>query len=355
VTQAADITTPERALLHLRFPELVEPLPRLALGRGPTPVRELVTLPGPEAPVWAKDDGLYGSPAGGNKTRKLEWTLADALRRGHTAIVTLGGLGTNHGLATALHARERGLRTVLLLVDQPVDEHVRRQLERLERSGAVLYRTHGAIRTAGALPWAMLRHADPRARKLPYFLTVGGSSPLGCLGMVEGALELARQVDAGELPEPSHAVVALGSGGTAAGLMLGMKLAGLRTRVVAILVTDKLRLSRRTVARLALRTLALLRRRGAAVPAISISADDLDVKTRWLGAGYGHPTPNAEWARTLAAREGLALEPVYTGKAMAALLELRGEGALGPGPVLFWNTHGPPGTPGPQPAERRAA
>lgn len=333
----------ERALLHERFPELLESLPRLALGRGPTPVRELTALPGAGASLWVKDDGLYGSLVAGNKTRKLEWTLADALRRRRTAIVTLGALGTNHGLATACYAREQGLRTVLLLVDQPVDAHVRRQLDRLERSGAVLYRTHGTIRTTGALPWAMLRHADLRARKLPYFLTVGGSSPLGCLGVVEAALELAQQVDAGELPEPSHAVVALGSGGTAAGLMLGLRLGGLRTRVVAILVTDKLRLSERTVARLARRTLALLRRRGAAVPGISTSADDLDVETRWLGGGYGHPTPEAERARELAARDGLALEPVYTGKAMAALMELRSEGAFG-GPVLFWNTHGPPGT-----------
>jgi D-cysteine desulfhydrase len=347
VTQPVETAASESPLLHQRFPELAQSLPRLVLGRGPTPVRQLLTLPGPGPPVWAKDEGRYGFAAGGNKTRKLEWTLADALGRRRTAIVTLGALGTNHGLATALYARERGLRTVLLLVDQPVDEHVRRQLERLERSGAVVYRTHGAIRTAAALPWAMLRHADPRARKLPYFLTVGGSSPLGCLGVVEGALELARQVDAGELPEPSHVVVALGSGGTAAGLVLGLRLAGLRTRVVAVLVSDKLRLSGRTVARLARRTLALLRRRGAAVPDISISAADLDVETRWLGAGYGHPIPEAERARELAAREGLTLEPVYTGKAMAALLALRGEGAFAPGPVLFWATHGDPATPRP--------
>lgn len=343
MTPPAEMAASEGSLVHERFPELAETLPRLVLGRGPTPVRELTALPGPGVTVWLKDDGLYGSLVGGNKARKLEWTLADALRRGHTTIVTIGATGTNHGLATSLYARERGIRTVLLLVDQPVDEHVRRQLELLERSGATLYRTHGAIRTAAALPWAMLRHADPRARKLPYFLTVGGSSPLGCLGSVEAALELGRQVRAGQLPEPSHVVIALGSGGTAAGLALGLKLTGLRTKVVAILVTDKLRLSGRTVARLARRTLALLRKRGAAVPDISISAGDLDVETRWLGAGYGHPIPEAERADELAAREGLVLEPVYTAKAMAALLQLRGERAFGRGPVLFWNTHGPPG------------
>jgi len=336
----------ERALLHERFPTLEESLPRLVLGHGPTPVRELSPFPGAGPPVWVKNDGLYGTLWGGNKARKLEWTLADALRRGRTALVTFGALATNHGLATALYAREQGLRTALLLVDQPVDEHVRRQLRRLKASGATLYETHGTARTVAALPWVMARHADLRARRLPYLLPVGGSSRVGCLGYVEAALELARQVEAGELPEPSHAVVALGSGGTAAGLTLGLRLAGLRTRVVAVLVNDKLRLNARVVARLAGRTLDLLRARGADIADVSISEHDLGVQGRWIGPGYGHHTPEAERARALIAeREGLELEPVYTAKAMAGLLRMRDEGAFGAGPVLFWHTHNALGEP----------
>jgi D-cysteine desulfhydrase len=330
----------ERALLHDRFPALEESLPRLVLGRAPTPVRELSALPDGPAPVWVKNDGLYGTLWGGNKARKLEWTLADALRRGRTAVVTFGALGTNHGLATALYAREHGLRAVLMLVDQPVDDHVRRQLGRLERSGAALYVTHGKVRTVAALPWVILRHSEPRARRLPYLLPVGGSSPAGALGYVEAALELGRQVADGKLPEPSHVVVALGSGGTAAGLTLGLALAGLRTRVVAVLVNDKLKLNERVVARLGRRTLKLLRERGAQVGAVSVSTEDVRVERRWIGAGYGHRTPEAERAQELIGeREGLELEPVYTAKAMAGLLRLREEGAFGRGPVLFWHTH----------------
>lgn len=289
--------------------------------------------------MWVKHDGLYGTLWGGNKARKLEWTLADARRRGRTTVITFGALATNHGLATALYARQHGMRTALLLVDQPRDEHVARQLERIESSGARLYATHGTARTVAALPWVILRHVDVRARKLPYLLGPGGSSPIGCIGYVEAALELARQVERGELPEPSHAVVPLGSGGTAAGLTAGLKLAGLRTRVVAVLVSDKLKLDRRVVARRARRTLALLRRRGARPAALGITAEDLDVEDRWLGAGYGHRTREAEEAsRLLGEREGLKLEPVYTAKAMAALLALRDEGAFGRGPVLYWHT-----------------
>ena len=292
------------------------------------------------APVWLKNDGLYGGAWGGNKARKLEWILADALRRRRTTIITFGALGTNHGLATALYAGEHGLRTVLLLVDQPVDDHVRAQFERLERSGARIYRTRNTPRTVAVIPWAMLRHADLSTRKLPYFLTVGGSSAIGSVGHVEAGLELGKQVGQGQLPEPSHVVVALGSGGTAAGLALGLKLAGLRTRVVAVVVNDKMRLHAGVVARLAGRASRLLQRRGADLGEVSVSAADLDVERDWLGAGYGHRTNEAERARELAReREGLALEPVYTAKTMAALLALNERGVFGEGPALYWHTH----------------
>jgi D-cysteine desulfhydrase len=292
------------------------------------------------APVWLKNDGLYGGAWGGNKARKLEWILGDALRRGRKTIITFGAIGTNHGLATALYARDHGLRTVLLLVEQPVDDHVRAQFERIQRSGATIYRTRSTARTMAAIPWAMLRHVDLSARRLPYFLTVGGSSAVGSIGHVEAGLELGNQIADGELPEPSHVVVALGSGGTAAGLALGLKLAGLRTRVVAVVVNDKLRLHAAVVARLAGRAARLLRRRGADLGDITVSASDLDVERGWLGPGYGHRTEESERACALALeREQLALEPVYTAKAMAALLALNDRGAFGDGPVLYWHTH----------------
>ena len=122
-------------------------LDRVPLGEGPTPVRELAQL-GAErgrAPVWIKDDGAYGA-FGGNKTRKLEWLLADARRRGKRTILTGGALGTNHGLATALFARRLGMRTVLVLVPQPDSEHVRRQVERIRATGAELHFPPGVRR-----------------------------------------------------------------------------------------------------------------------------------------------------------------------------------------------------------------
>jgi D-cysteine desulfhydrase len=285
------------------------------LGDGPTPVREL------EKGLWMKDESGYGTLWGGNKVRKLEFILPDAKRRGKRTILTFGALATNHGLATALYAREQGLRCAIALVDQPVDDHVRAQLERLRNSGATLHFTHTKARTVAAAPWLLVRH------RLPYVLPAGGSSPVGALGWVDGALEIAEQVRAGDVPEPSHVVCAVGTGGTAAGLLVGLGLAGLDTRVLGVVVNDKLRLDHPTLMKLASRTARLA---GAPDP----DPERLVVTNEFLGAGYGHPTPESEAA--LRRTGDLSLDPVYTAKAMAAALALEA-----PGPLLYLHTHGP--------------
>ncbi len=320
--------------LHQRFPALAETLPHLALSERPAPVRELAGLG-----VWVKEDGAFGSGGwGGNKVRKLEWLIPDARRRGRRSILTFGGLGTNWGLATALYAGEHGLETALALVDQPVDDHVRAQLARLDASGARIYRTRTKARTVAMLPWLLARTA--RGGRLPYLLPAGGSSPAGALGYVEAALEIAAQVADGSLPEPAHAVVPVGTGGTAAGLALGFQLAGMRTRVVGVVVNDQLRLDAAVFARLARRSAKLLERRGARLGPLRLEPDTFEVTRDQIGAGYGHPTEAAARATALAAEDRLALDPVYTAKAMAGLLALRAEGRLGD-PVLFVHTDGP--------------
>jgi D-cysteine desulfhydrase len=319
--------------LHERFPALAETLPHLVLSERPTPVRELAGLG-----IWVKEDGAFGSDGwGGNKVRKLEWLIPDARRRGRRSILTFGGLGTNWGLATALYAGEHGLATALALVDQPIDAHVRAQLARLDASGARIYRTHTKARTVAMLPWLLARNA--RGGRPPYLLPAGGSSPVGALGYVEAALEIASQVEAGSLPEPAHAVVPVGTGGTAAGLALGFQIAGLRTRVVAVVVNDQLRLDAPVLTRLARRTAALLERRGASLGRLRLEPDMLDLTREQIGAGYGHRTEAATHATALAAEEGLSLDPVYTAKAMAGLLAQRAKGL--DGPALFVHTDGP--------------
>lgn len=326
--------------LHAWFPELRATLPHVSLGSVPTPVRPLPALTDGPAPLWLKDDAAFGTGGwGGNKVRKLEWLLPEARRRGAGTILTFGGLGTNWGLATALYGREQGLRTALALVDQPLDDHVRAQLERLRASGATLHFTHTKARTIATLPWLLARHAG--GGRPPYLLPVGGSSAVGVLGYVNMALELAEQVRAGALPEPSHVVTAIGSGGTAAGLLLGLRLARLRTTVVGVVVNDALRLDDTTVRRMALAAERLLRRRGARLPPLNLHQGGLEVVRDWLGAGYGHPTPAGARATERAVADGLALDPVYTAKAVAAALDRNAAGSFGEGPVVVLQTNGP--------------
>ncbi|MGQ9573236.1 MAG: 1-aminocyclopropane-1-carboxylate deaminase/D-cysteine desulfhydrase [Dehalococcoidia bacterium] len=340
--------------LYARYPQLEASLPRLPLSQGPSPVAELTRL-GLRA-IWIKNDGLFGTIYGGNKPRLLEVVLADVLAKGASTILTFGGLGTNHGLATALYGRQYGLRTVLLLVDQPVDDYVRRQLCWFQQLGAVLHYAGNTPGTILRTPLLLLRYADWRRRKLPYLVLPGGSTPLGTVGYVNAAFELADQVAMKELPEPQTVVVALGSGGTAAGLLLGMRLAGLKSRLVAIRISDRLPLTPQTVARLANRAAGLMRRRGADLPPLKIKPAEVVVLSDWLGKGYGYPTPEGERARALLQeKEGLTLELTYTAKTMAALLALLEDGRLGEGPTLYWHTYNalPPPLPEPQPDDYR--
>jgi D-cysteine desulfhydrase len=181
-----------------------------------------------------------------------------------------------------------------------------------------------------------------RDRRLPWYLPAGGSNAVGAVAYVETALEIAAQVSAGVLPEPGTVVTAVGSGGTAAGLALGLRLAGLRSRVFGVVVNDAFRLDAEVVAGLAARTAELLAGRGAGPLGVQVTPADVTMRPDWLGTTYGDPTPASQDAVREAATAGLELEPVYTGKALAAIRETGRHQPL-PGPVLWLQTHGPRG------------
>ncbi len=309
--------------------ERVPELGHVSLGSAPTPVRRLDL--GFDAEVWLKDESVFGDGAwGGNKVRKLEWIIPEAHRRGSKTLFTVGGIGTHWGLACAVYAADHGLRTVLGLVDQPVDDHVREQLARLTASGARIHRYPTTRRLKLAAPYLLARYR-------PWYLPAGGSNPFGTLAYVDVALEIAAQVEAGELPAPASVVVPVGSGGTVAGLTVGFAIAGLECHVLGAVVNDMLRLDNWSMMRLANRTAILLTERG--LPGVRLFTEtDFDLRADWLGATYGDPTPASVAEVSRAGEAGMELEPVYTGKALAAIRELGTELA---GPVLWLNTHGP--------------
>jgi D-cysteine desulfhydrase len=314
-------------------------LPHTPLGAWPTPIERLEHLGAQRgAAVWVKRDDLSAPRYGGNKVRKLELLLGAALRAGCRSVLTVGGVGSNHVVATATHAAALGLATQAVVFPQPETEHVRANAARAQALGVTLFPC--GSRLAVPLAWRRTRRLCPEA----YAIGPGGSSPLGTVGYVAAACELAEQIAAGELPAPDEIVVALGSGGTAAGLLLGCAVAGLRTTIVAVRVVEWPLVSGPAVRWLAHRTARLLERAGAKLPRPRC-APRLELVGDQLGRGYGHVTAAGAHAVSIAREEaGLHLETTYTGKAFAALLA-RVDGVARDRRVLFWNTYGGSSTP----------
>lgn len=325
----------EPALIR-RWPSLADRLARRPFVPAPTPVSPLSLDGVPEGLLWVKHDELSSPFYGGNKPRKLEFVIGHALARGARRLVTTGGIGTHHGLATTILGREAGLETTLVLIDQPLTDAVRRNVARLDAWGAELVYARDVPRTAWHTARVLARAALRGER--PYLVATGGSSLRGNAGFVSAGLELAEQVKAGMLPEPAALYVAVGTGGTLAGLAGGLRLAGLTTRVIGVLVTDILPPSPASLARAARGTLERLRRAEPGIPAVGVDAGDFDLAEGQIGAGYGAPTPAGIAAVDAAREAGLELETTYTGKCIAEIRARAARGELA-GPALFWNTY----------------
>ena len=324
----------KRPWLFEVFPALEKNVPWTPLVEVPTPVQCLEALSshlGSE--VWIKRDDKTSPTYGGNKPRKLEFLLGDALARGYKTLVTGGGTGTNHGLATAIFGRKLGFHVILGLFGQPVTAHVRKSL--------LLYHAYGAEMVfVNNLLSALWRYyvVDRIRRRDAYVIAGGGSSPVGVHGYVDAGLELAMQVQRKELPIPKVIYLAVGSCGTLAGLVLGLRLAGLKTRVVGIQVAPRLLANPRAALRLARKAHKLMRRHDRSVPERELTPADVPMEHAYYGRGYGHPTDGARRALALMAKtEGIDLDLTYTAKALSGLLhQVRSKEEKGP--ILFWNT-----------------
>ena len=269
----------------------------------------------PHPRLWLLDEGGVGTLYGGNKVRKLEFLLGRVLARGQRQLLTLGAAGSHHVLATALYAARLGLQTHAVLVPQPHTPHAEAGLRQSAAACASLTPCLSAAGLPLVLARCVARHPDAA------WIPLGGSSAWGTLGWVSAGLALADALRAGHLPPLRQVVVALGSGGTAAGLLLGLRLAGLSSpEVVAVRVVDRplgTAIQTRLQAR---RCLALLRAHGAAVPS-SLSLGGLRVDDSWLAGGYGHADARTRASQAAGERLGLAaIEQTYTAKALGAAL-----------------------------------
>ena len=333
-----------RPLLEL-CPKLAERMSFFPLAELPTAVESLDI--GDD--VFVKRDDRTSTVYGGNKVRTLEVLFGEARRRGAERIFATGAFGSNHAVATVLHAPRAQLRPGAILFPQPYSAAAAQNLRvLLGQPGTLMALPHWSVLPAGML-W--VRHRERMAGRGASIMLPGGATPLGALGYVSAALELARQVAGGQAPMPREVVIAVGSTCTTSGLLVGFAIAvrrvagfanatGAPPLLRAVRVTPWPVTSRLRIIGLAVRTARLLARLEGD-PTLAVSRQLLErhlvVDGRFIGRGYGFPTEaglhaQAEFER----RGGPRVDTTYSAKSAAATLARVRENA--PRPLLYWAT-----------------
>jgi D-cysteine desulfhydrase family pyridoxal phosphate-dependent enzyme len=328
---------------------MIDTQPRVSLATLPTPLTEATRLrdalggPARCPRIFIKRDDLTGLALGGNKARKLEFLMADALSQSADVIVTSGATQSNHARMTAGAARAVGLDCVLVLSSRSAHPPVQGNLllDRLFDATIHFIQANPDPRYAVAAD-EVQRVAeivdDLRAQgRRPYVIPVGGSSSIGALGYVAGTRELTQQLAAADI-HADRLYYASGSRGTQAGLELGARAFGCEYRLHGVAVSAGEDEKQARAARLineAAQRLDL---------AIHVEASELITDQRFIGDGYGIPSPECiEAIKLLARHEAMLLDPCYTGKAMAGLIDDIRRGANGPDEtVVFLHTGGAP-------------
>lgn len=313
-------------------------LPRQSLGFFPTPLIELPRLSkalgGPK--ILMKRDDLTGLALGGNKTRKLEFILGEALAQGADCVITAGAAQSNHCRQTAAAAAQLGLECHLvlggeapteaqgnLLLDELLGAHIHWAGE--HRKGEDIPKLAAQLKAAG---------------KQPFLVPYGGSNELGAAAFVEALCELKQQLDA-QNQSLGHIIFASSSGGTQAGLMVAKMLLNWDVELVGIKI-DKQELEGQSFEQ---SVLELARSTAASLNIdTEFHLSDVQLDADYLGEGYGVVgEAEREAIRLTAQQEGILLDPVYTGRAMAGMIGLIRKGQIGVDkPVLFWHTGGAP-------------
>lgn len=308
-------------------------LPSVPLAPNATPVEELPRLRealGAGCPrIWMKRDDLLSFGLGGNKVRKMQTVLAEAIEAGADTLVTCGGVQSNHARVTAAAGATRGLDVVLVLNgDEPESPTGNLRLDHLFGADVRVVPSREARHHTMKTVEAELRAAG----RSPYLVPLGASTATGAMGFARGVEELAASS-----VRPDVIVHASSSGGTQAGLLAGCALFGLRPRVIGVSADEPESALVRTVGAL----LAEMATEFGAKPD-TIGASKIEVDAGQIGDGYGIPTEaSTEALELVARREGILLDPVYTAKAMAGLIaKIRAAEFGEDDTVLFWHTGG---------------
>ena len=327
---------------------LLARLPRTSLGFYPTPLHKLERLSAElGVNIYLKRDDLSGvSTFGGNKMRKLEYLLGDALAQGADTVFTYGATQSNHAMQTVAAACKCGLHPVLYLVSvvEPDKETLRANLLLDYIYGAEVHIVQiepgEEEADAEARSFAMGAEHVERLRaegKHPYDVPMGGANPVGSVGFAGGFVELKEQCASAGI-KPDYLYHASGTGGTLAGLAAGRALLGADMRIVSVAVSPKDEGYEARTADLANRALGVI----GASNDVRVSADDLQVERGYFAPGYEIPNERGNAAiRRLARTEGVLMDTVYSGKAFGGLLDHIERGLVPQGStVVFWHTGG---------------
>jgi D-cysteine desulfhydrase family pyridoxal phosphate-dependent enzyme len=306
-----------KSRLHFaHLPTPVEPMPRLS-----------AALQGPR--LFVKRDDQTGLAFGGNKTRKLEYLLADAREQGADTLISAGAIQSNHCRQTVAAATRFGMDCTLVLFGDPPPTPDANHLLHFLLGAQVVYTQRELINEKLE---EVFQKASAEGKK-PYLIPYGGSNPVGAMGYVNAMLELALQD-----VRPDWIIFPSSSGGTQAGMLVGARLSGYRGKILGISVDEPADVLRVNVARLATQTTTAMGKDW------TFSPDEVLVNDAYTGGGYAvMGQPEIEAIQLFARREALLLDPVYTGRCGAGMIDLIRQGFFDPSEtLLFWHTGGGP-------------
>ena len=303
---------------------LFEKFKKIPLAFLPTPLEyaENLTklLEGPR--IFFKRDDCTGLAFGGNKARKLEFIMADILEKQADVIITIGGLQSNWARQTAAAARKLGLKIILVLNGKEPEEYQGNLLLDSILGCDIRYKPYTdeeeQREEAGETPiTGGIAEEVKKSDKVPYIIPLGGCNPIGNLGYINAVKELKKQSEENSI-NIDYIVSAVGTGGTQAGIELGLRLYEMNTKCYGITISRHIKPKSQEITDLCNKTIECFK-----LELHQFFSDEIIVNYNYIGEGYAIPTDESiEAIYTIAKMEGIILDPVYTGKAMAGLIDL---------------------------------
>ncbi len=327
----------KRPLLFQKYPKLKDKIPFKSFGDYPSEVHQLKKLSKKtEAEIWIKRDDSASPIYGGNKCRMMEFIIPDAKAKGRKSLVTWGAIGSNQVLSSVIYGTHEDFSDIVAVhSEQPYQPYVTRNFLISTSLGVKQVLGKNSLSLVLKLWWEYLKRK--LGGKRPYLIPLVGSSPISVLSYFDAALELKEQIEKGDCPRPDYIFVTVGTGGTAAGLMLGSFVLGDIGEVIGVRVIEKTFVNEMMISWEMKRTLRFLRRLGVDLGIGKVRTKDIHIIHDYIGAGYAESTAEAVSAiKLLDELEDITLDITYTGKTMAAMLDFIKKNR--DKKFLFWHT-----------------